>query len=172
MLGKATAVFALAALPLSVSLWHKSHCSAELYRFDVTLYKSLHVYLQDGVCGLRLLNLPTKTASRSDVRTRLVYDLRPESRSLLWRSTCRGAYRITWLIFPFWLPTGGLTLVGTFPIVRGPVRKWWRRSKGRCQECGYDLRGIRGRRCPECGEYLRRKKRPTPAGAHGTHSPR
>jgi len=155
MLGKATAVIALAVLPLSVSLWHKSHRSAELYRFDVTLYKSLHVYLKDGVCGLRLLVLPTKTASRSEFRSPLVYDARPESRSLLWRSTRKGPYRITWLVFPFWLPTGGLTLVGTLPIVRGPIQRWWRRRHRRCEDCGYDLRGSRGGRCPECGEYFR-----------------
>lgn len=27
---------------------------------------------------------------------------------------------------------------------------WWRRS-GRCVECGYDLSGLCGNRCPECG---------------------
>ena len=159
MLGKTTAVFALAALPLSVSLWHKSHHNAEAYRFDVTLYKSLNIYLKDGVCGLRLLNLPTKTASRSEFRSKLVYDATPERRSLLWRSTRKGPYRITWLVFPFWLATGGLTLVGAMPIVRGPLRTRWRRYYGRCEECGYDLRGSRGRRCPECGEFFRRTKR-------------
>jgi hypothetical protein len=30
-------------------------------------------------------------------------------------------------------------------------RRFWRRRRGRCQRCGYDLRGLSGGACPECG---------------------
>lgn len=45
--------------------------------------------------------------------------------------------------------------VGAWPVVGWVVRRvrWvrWRR-RGWCLTCGYDLRGIEGERCPECGE--------------------
>ena len=41
-------------------------------------------------------------------------------------------------------------------LVAGAVRRRWRRHRGRCPDCGYDLQGIGGTTCPECG--------PRPAG--------
>jgi hypothetical protein len=42
----------------------------------------------------------------------------------------------------FWLLAGGLA------AIRGVIR----RGRGRCGGCGYDLRGIGGAVCPECGK--------------------
>lgn len=52
--------------------------------------------------------------------------------------------RIYWM--PLWWP-------GTFGILIGlPLLVWARTStRGRCPHCGYDLRGLRGSNCPECG---------------------
>ena len=159
MFAKVLAVFALVTLPLSLSLWNKSHRDPEQYRYDITLYKSLRIYLKDGTCAMRLLNLPTRTASASKFRATLDYDATPGQRSLLFSSEKKGRYRITWLVFPFWLSTFSLAFVGAIPVVRGPVRQIWRRTRGLCEECGYNLCGNRSGRCPECGDRVRRRTR-------------
>ena len=155
MISKALAILAFVILPLNVSLWHKSHRRPEQYRFDITLFKSLRIYLKGGVCGLRLLSLPTKTASRSDFRAALEYDPTPGRRAFLLTSARRGPYRITWFVFPLWLSTGILTAAGLTPILGGPVRRRWRRWRGACVWCGYNLWGNRSGRCPECGTRFR-----------------
>lgn len=160
---KIMAVLSLVVLPLSITMWHKSHTKPEQYRYDVTMYKSLRVYLQDGVCGLRLLNMPTKTSNRGDFRTSLSskapakrrFNPIPNQRSFLFRSSTIGAFQVTWLVFPFWASTALLTLLCATPVVRGPVVRQWRRRRGRCVECGYELRGLRSARCPECGTRYR-----------------
>lgn len=51
---------------------------------------------------------------------------------------------------------------GLFVLVRLPRRvQRWRRGKGACRWCGYDLGGIAGSVCPECGRV------PTPREAIG-----
>lgn len=155
MILKITAVIALIIMPLSAALWHSSHKHPAQYRFDLTVYKSLRVYLKDGVCGFRLLNLDTKTANVSSFHSTLSFDPTPQKASLLLRTGFEGPYRVTWFVFPFWLTTLGLLSVGFVPIIRGPVRQQWRRSKGLCMECGYNLRGNRSGRCSECGTRFR-----------------
>lgn len=154
MFAKIMAVLALVLLPWSVSLWRQSYTSPAMLRFDVTLYKSLNVYLRDGLCGLRLLSMPTKTASRTEFRTPLVYNALPAQASLFLGSTQQGPYRTTWFVFPFWLVTSGLLVFGAVPILRGPVRRTWRRRRGHCTECGYCLTGNPTGRCSECGAHL------------------
>ena len=54
---------------------------------------------------------------------------------------------------PFWFV---FSLFATYPAVafiRGPLRRYRRRKRGRCVKCGYDLRGT-PERCPECGVVL------------------
>ena len=155
MILKAIAILSLLALPFSVLLWHASHRNPVHRRYDVTLYKSLRVYLKDGVCGLRLLSMPTRTASRSEFQAPLHADATPVQRSFLLSSRRQGPYRITWFVFPLWLSTGLLTLIGTVPLLYGPIRQRVRRWRGRCMECGYDLTGNRSGRCPECGQRFR-----------------
>ena len=156
MISKVLAVVALVMLPLSVSLWHKSHHHPEHYRYDVTLYKSLRVHLKDGTCALRLLSMPTKTAGKSEFQGLLNYD--PIPAKLILSSVRKGPYRISWLAFPLWLSTVLLAFLVIYPIVRGPVRVWWRQWHGLCLECGYDLRYNRSGRCPECGTRFRQPR--------------
>ena len=120
MLSKAVAILALVILPMSAVLWLKSHDAPRQYRFDITLYKSLRVYLKDGTCGLRLLSLPTKTASRSEFNASLDYNARQMRETFALSSTKRGSYRVTWLVFPLWFPTVVLALTGTVPILSAP----------------------------------------------------
>ena len=155
MISKVVAIVALVILPLSILLWHASHYSPVHRRYDVTPYKSLRFYLKGGVCGLRLLSMPTKTSTPSAFEAPLNFDATPNNRSLLISSQLKGRYRITWVVFPLWLSTGALTLIGVIPFARGPVQRRWRRWRGLCTFCGYNLTGNRSGRCPECGQRFR-----------------
>lgn len=154
MILKIMGVVGWVLLPLSALLWYRSHTQPLQHRYDVTLYKSMRVYLRNGVCTLRLLDMPNKTASRTEFQSTLTYDATPEHRSLFFNSHLQGPYRVTWLAFPLWLTTASLAMVGLLPVVRGPIRQARRRWKGWCLDCGYDLTGNHSGRCPECGLRL------------------
>ncbi len=55
---------------------------------------------------------------------------------------------LTTMYVPLW-PWAVVSAIGAGML-------WWRLPRvfrtGCCQTCGYDLRGLRGGRCPECGE--------------------
>jgi hypothetical protein len=155
MLTKGLAFLCVLALPFSVALWFKSHRTPQSHRYDLTLDKSMWVYLKDGICGLNVLSMPTKVASRTEFHTPLRYDARPLRSSFLLSSKPQGPYQVTWIIFPLWLPTGMLTIGCTAPVLRRPAQRWWRKRKGWCLECGYDLTGNRSGRCSECGTRFR-----------------
>ena len=154
MVWKVLAVIALVTLPFSFAFWYRSHKHPSHHRYDLTLYKSLWVSLQDGVCDLELRSMPTRTGSRSEFRGPLSY-LRNSPGTFWFSSVKNGPYRDTRLVFPFWLTSGLLMLFGSIPVVQGPVRRTWRRWHGWCVECGYDLRGTRSERCSECGTRFR-----------------
>ncbi|MGD2108081.1 MAG: hypothetical protein PVI86_01690 [Phycisphaerae bacterium] len=159
MLTKVVAIMAFVSLPLTAAVWHRSHSTPRQYRYDVTAYKSLRIYLKDGKCGLRLLSLPTKTAGRSEFKAKLDYNARQMREGLVLHSTKHGPYRITWLVFPLWVPTLALAAVGVIPLSYGPARQSWRRWRGCCLVCGYNLYGNRSGRCPECGNRVRPARR-------------
>ncbi len=50
-----------------------------------------------------------------------------------------------------WVPGGLLVMPPVVGFVRGPLRRRRRRKENRCLRCGYPLRGLPERRCPECG---------------------
>ena len=52
---------------------------------------------------------------------------------------------------PLWVLAALLAAYPTIAFVRGPMRRWRRRRKGLCIECGYDLTGNVSGVCPECG---------------------
>lgn len=52
------------------------------------------------------------------------------------------------VVIPFWLVLAGLgPATGWLFLIDGP-------SSGHCLRCGYDLAGIRGPACPECGREI------------------
>lgn len=154
MLAKILAVTSLVTLPVNVALWYKSHANPEQYRTDITVYQSLCIYLRDGVFGMHVLSMPRKCLVRSEFRAPLSFNAIP-NKALLLSSSRNGPYRVTWLVFPLWLSTLLLTFFCFLPVARGPVLRSWRRWRGACEVCGYDLRGNRSGRCPECGTRIR-----------------
>jgi hypothetical protein len=155
MFTKIMVVVAFVVLPFSVALWHKSHHHPEHYRYDVTLYKSLRIYLKNGTCGLRLLSMPQKTASASEFRAPLERDPLEIQQQFALNSARQGPYRVTWLVFPFWFSTLIFATAGSVPVILGPLRRRWRKLRGACEECGYNLEGNRSGVCPECGTRFR-----------------
>jgi len=48
-------------------------------------------------------------------------------------------------------------LLGLYPgiaFLRGPARRWHRRRRGLCEQCGYNLAGNTTGVCPECGSKM------------------
>ena len=155
MVLKIVAFCCVLALPFSIVFWYRSHIAPHRYRCDVTLYKSMWIGMKDGICALELLSMPTKTASRTEFRTLSRHDPSPTQASFMLSSRQLGPNSETRIIFPLWLPTVFLLLVGAMPLARWQTRRWWRKRNGWCLECGYDLTGNRSGRCSECGHRFR-----------------
>ncbi len=156
MLGKIIAIISLVVLPVSATLWLMSHRDPQHHRYDVTQYKSLRVFLRDGVCGLDLLSMPTKTNFKGEFQGPLNTSMAAATASLAFGTKQNGPYRETHLVFPLWVTTTALMIGGITPLLHTPLRQWRRRRNGWCLECGYNLRGNRSGRCPECGmKYIR-----------------
>jgi len=61
-------------------------------------------------------------------------------------------YRTTYTTLPpLWAVPFLLAAYPAIAFIRGPLRRWRRRRKGRCVRCGYDLTGNVAGVCPECG---------------------
>ncbi len=52
---------------------------------------------------------------------------------------------------PLWSLVAFFATYPTIAFIRGPLRTWRRRRRGRCVSCGYDLTGNVSGVCPECG---------------------
>ncbi|MCH9033232.1 MAG: hypothetical protein IID42_01850 [Planctomycetes bacterium] len=58
------------------------------------------------------------------------------------------------LVFPFWLVFIAVSAYPTIAFARRPLRRRYRRRRGLCIRCGYNLEGNVSGVCPECGtEY-------------------
>ena len=68
----------------------------------------------------------------------------------IWGST----FHITSLTSSFWLPVLAAVLYPTIAFIRGPLRRYRRRKKGLCLECGYDLTGNVTGVCSEYGQDI------------------
>ena len=86
----------------------------------------------------------SKPATLSDIRLG----------KLQWRvgqTTTRRYYRLS-------VPTlSAVALLATYPtiaFIRGPLRRWRRRKRGECLNCGYNLTGNVTGVCSECGTKI------------------
>lgn len=160
MIGKILAIASLAVLPISATMWYRSHAAPYTHHFDLTLYKSVWLKLENGVCGLELLSLPTKVASKSEIFIPVEKGKFPPKKTFRLTTRTHGkGYRTTEVAFPLSLSTIVLALCGTLPFTVSPVKRWRRKRNGCCVECGYNLSGNRSGRCPECGMQLRSQSR-------------
>ncbi len=57
-----------------------------------------------------------------------------------------------YVVFPLWCLFVGIAAIPASMLIIGPLRRRSRRKRNKCVQCGYDLTGLRERRCPECGE--------------------
>ena len=75
-----------------------------------------------------------------------------------WKSFNFTTKREVWsghsLRFPHWLPTIIFAIYPTIAFIRGPYSRYYRRRKGLCLNCGYNLTGNVSGVCPECGTPL------------------
>lgn len=55
---------------------------------------------------------------------------------------------------PLWLLAGLLLAHPSIALLRGPLRRRWRRRCNACTGCGYDLTGNVSGVCPECGRKV------------------
>ncbi len=56
--------------------------------------------------------------------------------------------------FPLWAPFILFAVYPATAFIRGPLRRWRRRKRGHCPNCGYNLTGNVSGVCPECGTKL------------------
>lgn len=56
------------------------------------------------------------------------------------------------LKLPLYAPFFVFAAYPAIAFIRGPVRRYRRRRRGRCLKCGYDLTGNVSGVCPECGK--------------------
>lgn len=160
MIGKIVAIASLAVLPISATMWYRSHAAPYWKRFDLTLYKSVWLTLENGVCHMELLSMPTKVASKSEFVVPVKKGKRPPKKAFRLTTRTHGkGYRTTEVAFPLSLSTIVLALSGTIPFALGPAQRWRRKRNGCCVDCGYNLSGNRSGRCPECGMRLRSQSR-------------
>ena len=144
-------IFLLLLAPVSVGLWWGSHSEPHFRRYDVTEYKSLRVVLGNGLCHLRLLDMPTRCVLDSSFTTPLPTQAIIPKHNFAFSRFDEGVNRITLFTFPLWASTGLTVFGGLFLLLTGPIVRLRREWSGWCVECGYDLRATRGHRCPECG---------------------
>ena len=52
-----------------------------------------------------------------------------------------------------------LALMGGYVVASPSLLRYWRRKRGLCQTCGYDLTGNVSGTCPECGKATPTKRR-------------
>lgn len=158
VVAKIMGVAFLLMTPLSVGLWWTSHHHPQHRRYDISSHKSLRVLLDNGVCHLRLLDMTQSSSLKSRFYSTLHNSAMLPPGSLLLSSYRQGENRVTLLTFPLWVSTFGLIVMGTAPLVSGPIIRWRRKRYGWCLECGYNLTGNKTGRCPECGMRFRRHK--------------
>jgi hypothetical protein len=86
--------------------------------------------------------------------TEYYYGRRPPSRLWWWSPVVSTHLKVRAFAFPIWMPLAAAAfpaMILWWPQVRS-LRSIFRKPKGICRKCGYDLKGLAaGAVCPECG---------------------
>ena len=75
-------------------------------------------------------------------------------RNTYWLPTVDWFQGAIYLTLPFWIATAALSAYPTIAFIRGPLRRWRRRKRGECVNCGYNLTGNVTGVCSECGTEI------------------
>lgn len=112
--------------------------------------KSWMTITMESGCKATVICLPRRDLERLGYRTN---GFRWRGRVSTPSQACPGIFH-TFLRFPLWEASALFALYPTLTFIRGPLRRWRRRRKGLCLNCGYNLTGNVTGVCPECGEGL------------------
>ncbi len=72
-----------------------------------------------------------------------------------WLPRVNSVFGATKVTLPFWMVVAALLVYPTIAFIRGPLRRWRRRKRGECLNCGYNLTGNVTGVCSECGTAVR-----------------
>ena len=123
---------------------------------DPLLYPFLLLMLIVGaVLGLALSPLAIWARADRACRLSFAWVVAPTA-ALTWLASAVGG---VWIGFLVSVVTYGVTcvVVGFLALPRRRRLRWY--IDGRCSSCGYDVRGLEGPKCPECGEIARVRPR-------------
>lgn len=68
----------------------------------------------------------------------------------------RGQLRLAFITFPLWVPTTVFVSCLAIAVIPEPLKRWRRRKRNCCVQCGYNLTGNVSGICPECGRPIDR----------------
>ena len=71
-----------------------------------------------------------------------------------WRPAIIPPSTVMLISTPLWLAASLFATYPTIAFIQGPLRRWRRRRKGLCENCGYNLTGNESGICPECGTKI------------------
>ena len=71
-----------------------------------------------------------------------------------WRPVIIPTSTVMLISTPLWLAASLFAAYPAIAFIRGPLRRWRRRRRGECQNCGYNLTGNVTGVCSECGTKI------------------
>jgi hypothetical protein len=158
MIRKTIIVVLTAAALLVCTTWPLSYLAPIRLTFGESPRRSLEAECRKGLAMFEFAR-PVDAATFRQLSKRpysVVAGFAYGSEPLLWRGGGSGwdppvHMQIRRFYAPLWAPFVLFAGYPTVAFLRGPARRYRRRRKGLCAECGYDLTGNVSGVCPECG---------------------